>query len=166
VRAEKGGEKAMRTKLAFLGLLIVVVALNIVPAYAKDYMGYVEATNYEWIGPIKQQSAVIQGGAAQWSMSIYALHNTGAFPLTNAIILGKIVQVMYIDSSGSIVTTTDTTVIAQYARIEKAKDMWQDGYVIKVGTVKPGASKHFFIKVWGAAGGVDITFDFSTWYLP
>jgi hypothetical protein len=155
----------MRTKIAFLGLLIAVVALNILPAYAKDYSGYVETTNYEWKS-ITHHSAIIQGGAAQLSISINALHNKEVFPLTNAIIVGKIVQVMYFDSSGSEVTTTDPTVIAQYARIENTKDMWQDGHVIKVGTVKPGAFKNFFIKVWYASEVVETTFDFSTWYLP
>lgn len=80
--------------------------------------------------------------------------------------MGKIVQLEYEDSSGSLVTTTDPAVIAQYVRIENSKDMWQDGYVIKVGTVKPGASKNFLLKEWWSSEARMAQYDFSTWYLP
>ncbi|MFC1593209.1 hypothetical protein ACFL4C_04270, partial [Candidatus Omnitrophota bacterium] len=123
-------------------------------------------TNYEWVGPTKQQDAIIKHNTAQWSISIYDLKNKESFLLTDAILVGKIVQIRYVDSGGNDVTSTDPVVIAQYVRID-SKEMWQDGYVIKVGTVKPGASRKFLLKTWYSLEGLmEVQFDFSTWYLP
>ena len=62
-------------------------------------------------------------------------------PLIETILLIKPFVLEHFDDSGTFVTATDPHELAQLRCVGNSDEMWHDGYVTWLGTIKPGHSK-------------------------
>ncbi len=163
----------LKLKIVLFGLLAAMFILNTFPVHAYDFSGYVEAPyNTLWTRRFPFEKSHVRfiedGMARRWLDHIY-VDNIGSVPLTEAIMLVEVLQVVYDDEAGVRHTLTDPTEIAQLVYVENSEEMWQGNYVVWLGTIKPGHSKRFAINWWVKV--LSDTFqgwswDMSLWYLP
>ena len=153
----------------FLGLLVVVLAVNTAPARATDFSGYVEAlygTHWRVEGFWVRGTREIAGGTACRFICQHYAKNIGGVLLTEAILLIEIMTLQYIDESGNVISVTDPVELRQLIRIENSEEMLQDSYVVWLGTIKPGHSKRFTLNFWVDVDWFSIGGHRRLWYIP
>lgn len=162
----------MKLRLSCLlsGVLIALFAINIIPASATDFSGYVEAvynTHYQEGDWTHANWHKIEGGAAWMVLNHWDIENIGGIPLTEAVYLVEVLQLQYYDEGGVLHTVTDPVELAQLIRIRNSDEMWQDSYVTWLGTIKPGHSRKAVTNFWvGVGNWSSIVYQWAVWYLP
>ena len=164
-------------------IFVILFVINILPVYATDFSGYVEAEwssewewrdgtgtyeKYMWVNP--------ESGKMQKRITQHYLKNTADYPLTEAIYVIGIVKVTLKDGALNVVyETEDPEEIAQLVNFKNSDEMWNGNYVFWLGTIQPGHSKRLTWNMWYGELLTNwehtwvISFDLTMqglWYLP
>lgn len=155
----------MRKSLGIVGVFLLgTLALTIVPVQAvPSFSGYVAADYSTWqiSGAESGHYIEIQGGdAARW-WQVWRISNVGSFPLTKAIMVIHFYRV-YI--SGGWVY--DPEIIEQCAHIINSNGIWDDKYVLRLGTIEVGEYSEHVVNVWLDASVVIASMWIDVYYLP
>lgn len=160
-------------RFASLALLLLTVFSLVIPAEA--YSGYLMApypsswtitcnpdVHCQW-----DNVEVDEGTGDRWWIHIN-FNNVGTFPLYAAVVTTRVVSARL--SDGSIIT--DPTWLKANVLLLNLDGYWDQGgyyntwYVISLGTIQPGHSKHKLMNWYVPSDVVGWTYRIAVWYLP
>jgi len=179
MREQKGGDVGMKLKMLFVGLLVMLFALNALPAHASDFSGYAKATyGTDYTSEdVRMHTIVPRSRKTLKFHDQFLITNVAAFPMTEAIFLIRVTYVGLHDADGNVVLAiTDPAEIAQVIRLENSDELWQGNNVIWLGTIQPGHSRRLLWNWWigellaSWEHSWELSYEYATWqgvwYLP